>query len=132
DELIGQSLTMLMPVSYHAPHRAGLARYMGTGERRVSWTATTLPGLHRDGHEIKLEISFGEAYDAGRRVFTGVLRDVTDRSRLEEQLRHTQKLESLGVLAGGVAHDFNNLLTGILGNASLALDNTGPGHPNRS
>jgi signal transduction histidine kinase/CheY-like chemotaxis protein len=99
-----------------------LARYVSTGERRISWTATTLPGLHRDGREIKLEISFGEAYDAGRRVFTGVLRDVTDRSRLEEQLRHTQKLESLGVLAGGVAHDFNNLLTGILGNASLALE----------
>ena len=126
DELIGKSLTMLMPASYHAPHKAGLARYAGTGERRISWTATSFPGLHRDGQEIKLEMSFGEAYDAGRWVFTGVLRDVTDRSRLEEKLRHTQKLESLGVLAGGVAHDFNNLLTGILGNASLALETLPP------
>ena len=57
--------------------------------------------------------------------------DITERRGIEEQLRHTQKLESLGVLAGGVAHDFNNLLTGILGNASLALDRIPEGYPDR-
>lgn len=56
-------------------------------------------------------------------------RDVTERKRLEERGRHTQKLESLGVLAGGIAHDFNNLLTAILGGASLLQDELPPNSP---
>src|SRR5207248_5346042 len=51
------------------------------------------------------------------------------RNRMEEEIRQAQKLESVGVLAGGVAHDFNNLLVGILGNASLALEYLPASHP---
>lgn len=66
---------------------------------------------------------------AGEIVGTQVIvQDVSERRRFDEKLRHTAKLESLGVLAGGIAHDFNNLLTGILGNASLAQEMVNPGH----
>ncbi len=58
-----------------------------------------------------------------------VLRDITERKRLEAQLQYAQKIEAVGTLAGGVAHDFNNLLMGIQGNVSLMLMDMDSAHP---
>ena len=91
--------------------------------------AVQLPGRHKAGHEIPLEISFAEYQQDRKHVFIGIIRDVTERKRLDEKLRQTAKLESLGLLAGGIAHDFNNLLTGVLGNISLASDLLSETHP---
>ena len=63
------------------------------------------------------------------RDLTDRVRAEEERRRLETQMQHVQKLESLGVLAGGIAHDFNNLLVGILGHAGLALSEVPPGSP---
>lgn len=59
----------------------------------------------------------------------GILRDITPQKKLEEQLRHIQKIESIGQLAGGIAHDFNNLLTPIIGSAELGQMDSKPGEP---
>ncbi len=76
---------------------------------------------HRDGFWVSLERT-ARAYQTedGSNRLVLVARDVTERLEVEERLRNTQKLESLGVLAGGIAHDFSNLLTGIISNAELA------------
>lgn len=129
EELRGADLTLLMPEHLKQVHKAGILRYQGTGKRHFSWHAVTLPGQHRDGHLIPLEISFAEYQQNGRHVFIGIMRDVTERQQFNEKLIQTAKLESMRVLTGGIAHDFNNLLTGILGNASLALDMVPETHP---
>jgi PAS domain S-box-containing protein len=84
--------------------------------------------FRKDGRAVQCEVRAVQALDAQGKVecMLTVDRDVTERRRMEERLRERAKLESLGVLAGGVAHDFNNLLTGILGNASLLMDDAPP------
>ncbi len=59
-------------------------------------------------------------------ILATISRDVTESKRAQERLRHTAKMESLGLMAGGIAHDFNNLLTAILGNASLLVSTLDP------
>jgi len=76
----------------------------------------------KDGRWIDIEVSSSAITDGDRIVGSrDIVRDITDRKRLEEELFRVQKLEALGILAGGLAHDFNNLLTSIMGNLSLSL-----------
>jgi PAS domain S-box-containing protein len=86
-EMMGQKMTMLMPENLRPVHGAGLERYIRSGERRISWSSVQLPGLHKSGKEVPLEVSFGEYNENGKRGFTGIVRDVTDRKRAEDQIK---------------------------------------------
>jgi PAS domain S-box-containing protein len=127
-DLFGQSLTRLIPA------------FLGAGASSSDGLSSVVEveGLKADGTRFPLEVSFGEMRKDGEVQYTGIFRDITsrknaeeERKRMETQMQHTQKLESLGVLAGGIAHDFNNLLVGILGHAEIALMDLSDGNPAR-
>jgi PAS domain S-box-containing protein len=87
----------------------------------------------KDGRWVAVNASMSTLRDhEGGTVGTlGVMKDVTERKQLEDQLRQSQKMEAIGRLAGGVAHDFNNLLMVIVGRADLLLDALAVDHPLR-
>jgi len=110
-EILGKHVWDLLPNGANMATFAALRRAMK--ERSP---------LHFEEHYAPFDIWFEvDAYPI-RDGLAVLGRDITERRRFTEQLQQTQKLESLGVLAGGIAHDFNNLLTGIMGNASIALE----------
>jgi PAS domain S-box-containing protein len=87
DELIGRSLHMLIPERMRHSHDTGVEHYLATGKRNVPWTGLLLPAVRKDGSEIPVEISFGEFIEPnGRRVFSGFVRDVSERVRYERDL----------------------------------------------
>jgi PAS domain S-box-containing protein len=89
EELIGRNLDVIIPERYRNAHRAGLERYMRTHTRNIAWSGVQLPGLHRDGHEVALELTFGESTADANPVFTGFARDITERTRAEEALQES-------------------------------------------
>jgi len=88
-------------------------------------------GVRKDGTTFPLEITARNTIYKGQPARLGGVIDLTEKKRVEEVLRQTQKMDSLGLLAGGVAHDFNNLLVAMLGQASVALVKMGESDPAR-
>src|SRR5829696_317857 len=91
DEMIGKHLTMLMPERFRPRHGAGLARFITTDKKTIGWMAVELPGEHKSGAEIPLELSFGEFEKDGKRFFTGIARDITERKVAEAALEKARE-----------------------------------------
>ena len=126
DEVIGHNVKLLMPSPYHEEHDSYLENYRDSGERKIIGIGREVVGQRRDGSTFPMDLSVGETLKDGEPVFVGIVHDLSERKRAEEQLIQAQKMESVGQLSGGIAHDFNNLLTVIIGNAEALIDRLKP------
>jgi two-component system, LuxR family, sensor kinase FixL len=127
-EVHGQNVKMLMPSPYRDQHDGYLKRYLTTGERRIIGIGRVVVGQRKDGSTFPMELSVGEVRQDGRRLFTGFVRDLTERQQTERRLQelqdgllHVSRLRSMGQMAAALAHELNQPLTATANYVRAAL-----------
>ena len=120
DEIIGQNVKMLMPPPYREEHDSYLAAYRETGTRKIIGSGREVSARHKDGTVFPIDLAVSEAHVEHRRLFTGVVRDLTDRKRTEGELRDLQRtvqertrLADIGAVTAQIVHDLGNPIAGL-------------------
>jgi PAS domain S-box-containing protein len=123
NEVIGQPLDVLLPLDIAEVHRKHISSFSRASELSKNMSSRrSILGRRKNGEEFRAEATISKFVEEGETTFVAVVRDITERLQMQEQLIHSQKMEAIGALTGGVAHDFNNLLMVIMGNLDLLGD----------
>lgn len=135
-EAVGQNVRMLMPQPDRDRHDQYIQRYIETNEARIIGTGRVTTALRGDGNSFPIELAIGDAQTPGGRVFTGFVRDLTERQQterrladLQSELSHISRISAMGSLATALAHELNQPLTAIasyLEGAESLLDSDDP------
>jgi PAS domain S-box-containing protein len=119
DQLVGQSVNILMPEAQSALHDGFLRHHIETGQERIIGVGRDVEGIRKDGSVFPIHLSVGRTAVGDQFMFVAILHDLTHRMATQAALARSQRLDAIGQMTGGISHDFNNLLTVIIGNLEL-------------
>jgi two-component system sensor kinase FixL len=119
-EMIGKNVSVLMPSPYREAHDGYLEHYLRTAERRIIGIGRVVTAMRKDGSHFPMELAVGEAVAGDQQVFTGFIRDLSEKHRAEaeiEELRsglvHAARVSAMGTMASTLAHELNQPLTAV-------------------
>lgn len=128
-DVLGENVRILMPLPDRERHDQYLINYLTTGIRKIIGVGRVTTALHRDGNTFPIELSVGEAWLGERRIFTGFIRDLTERQQtllrlqdLQSELAHVGRISEMGTLASSLAHELNQPLTAVASYCESARD----------
>jgi two-component system sensor kinase FixL len=128
-EVLGENVSALMPSPDRERHDLYLARYLATGDRKIIGIGRVTTARHRDGSTFPIDLHIGEAQIGDARVFTGFIRDLTERDEaelrvhdLQTELAHVSRVTAMGALATSIAHELNQPLTAIANYVETVAD----------
>jgi two-component system sensor kinase FixL len=129
DEVLSQNVRMLMPSPLREEHDGYLRNYLETGRRKIIGIGRITTAMRRDGSTFPIELAVGEAFVEGQRIFTGFIRDVTERQEaqlrlheLQSELAHVGRVSEMGTLASALAHELKQPLTAVANYCESARD----------
>ena len=118
EEVLGRNVKVLMPDPYRREHDGYLQRYEQTGERRIIGIGREVVGLRKDGMTFPMYLSVGEGVVSGKRIFVGIVHDLTESNaaevrfrELQAEMAHVSRLTAMGQLSSAMAHELNQPLT---------------------
>lgn len=127
DEVLGQNVKILMPEPYRGEHDGYIGHYLSTGEKRIIGIGREVMGRRKDGSTFPMYLSVGEGVVGGRRIFVGIVHDISQQQahdrhirELQQELLHVTRLTAMGQMTSALAHELNQPLTAISNYANAA------------